>query len=256
MLKDRISALIPGRLITMMDSVVNRRKNIARLEKIAARENQLSLQHIDSLELLEIIKNDLSNPIIYDVGANIGTWAKLALAIFPNAEIQCFEPLPDHAKSCSELFHNNPNVKVHTIALGATNYTDNINVVSLTDASSLLELSEDCKEKYHLSVTGKVEITVKKLDDFITDNSLRTPDVIKLDIQGFELEALKGASETLEKTKYILAEVSFTEFYKGQAYFSDIVSYLNTQGFELCALSESTRTGELLEQTDVLFKKR
>jgi len=240
----------------MMDSVVKRHKNITRLKKITAEENKLSLEHIDSLELLEIIKNDLPNPVIYDVGANIGTWAKLALTIFPGAEIECFEPLPDHTKKCVELFSKYPNVKVHTVALGATNYTDNINVVSLTDASSLLELSEDCKEKYHLSVTGKVEITVKKLDDFIAVNNLNMPDVIKLDIQGFELEALKGASETLKKTKYVLTEVSFTEFYKGQAYFSDIVCYLNTYGFEICALSESTRTGKLLEQTDVLFKKR
>lgn len=236
--------------------MTKRHKNLARLKKIEAGKNKLSLEHIDSLELLEIIKNDLPNPIIYDVGANVGTWAKLALAIFPGAEVQCFEPLPDHAKKCVELFYNYPNVKIHTVALGATNYTDNINLVSLTDASSLLELSEDCKEKYHLSVTGKAEITVKKLDDFITDYNLNKPDVIKLDIQGFELEALKGASETLKNTKYVLTEVSFTEFYKGQAYFSDIVSYLSTYGFELCALSESTRTGKLLEQTDVLFKKR
>jgi FkbM family methyltransferase len=240
----------------MMDSVVKRYKNLARLKKIAAAENKLSLAHIDSLELLEIIKSELPNPTIYDVGANVGTWAKLALTIFPGAEIQCFEPLPDHSKKCTELFNNYPNVKVHTVALGAKNYTDNINVASLTDASSLLELSEDCKEKYNLSVSGKVEITVKNLDDFIADNNLNAPDVIKLDIQGFELEALKGASDILKKTKYVLTEVSFTEFYKGQAYFSDIVSYLNTYGFELCALSESTRTGKLLEQTDVLFKKR
>lgn len=255
-MKDKISALVPNRIITMMENMVKRHANVLRLKKARAGGNDLILDHIDSLELLEIIKKELPKATLYDIGANVGTWAKLALTVFPDAEIQCFEPLPEHAEKCAEQFKGNPNVQVHIIAIGASNYTDNINVVSLTDASSLLELSEDCKEKYHLSVTGKTEIKVKKLDDYITANNLKPPNVIKLDIQGFELEALKGASETLKKTDYILSEVSFTEFYKGQAYFSDIVCYLQAYGFELCALSRSTHTGKLLEQTDVLFKKR
>lgn len=246
---------MPNRLLIMMSNLVKRRRNIVRLKKARSEENGLTIYHIDSLELLEIIKKDLSNPIIYDIGAHIGTWASLALAIFPNAEIQCFEPFPEHAKKCSELFSNTPNVKVHAVALGSSNYDDDFNVASSTDASSFLDLSDDCKQKYHLSVTKKIKISVKKLDDYIIDNHLNEPNVLKLDIQGFELEALKGASETLKKADYILAEVSFTELYKGQAYFSDIVCYLQPYGFELCALSESTALGKLLEQTDALFKK-
>lgn len=256
MLKDNIAALLPERLIIMMSSIVNRHNNKARLKKIQiASGHDLTVDHINSLELLEIIKEDLRQVVIYDVGANIGTWAQLALCVFRDAEIYCFEPLPKHIEECTDLFKENAQVKIHKVALGASNGIEKINVVSLSDASSLLELGDECERKYQLTVVDKIEIDTVRLDDYITANHLPPPDVIKLDIQGFELEAFKGAIKTLEKVSYILTEVSFKEFYKGQAYFSEITGFLNKQGFELCALSLTTPTGKLLDQTDVLFKK-
>lgn len=240
----------------MMGNIVARRTNYERIKKAnKGGGSKLSLQHLDSLELLEIIKQDISTPVIFDIGANIGTWARLALAVFPDSTLECFEPLPSHISKFHEEFRNSESVQLHTVALGASNKKGSIHITSLSDASSLLDLSDICKSKYNLSVKETISIDVKKLDDYIIDNGLKSPDVIKLDIQGFELEALKGASETLKTTKFIISEVSFIEFYNGQAYFSDMIDFLKRFGFELAALSRDTPTGKTLEQTDVLFKR-
>jgi hypothetical protein len=81
------------------------------------------------------------------------------------------------------------------------------------------------------------------------------PEIIKLDIQGFELEALKGVGDWLSAVKYIICEVSFKEYYHGQAQFLDIANYLAGFKFQLFALGNNTPVGTELNQIDVLFKR-
>ena len=70
-----------------------RRRRLGRLKGTVA--EQLKVGHIDSLELLELLRRKAPT-VIYDIGANVGTWTLLAKAIFPAAEIHAFEPLPRH----------------------------------------------------------------------------------------------------------------------------------------------------------------
>jgi len=52
--------------------------------------------HIDTLELLDLVE-PLDPRVIFDIGANIGTWTLLAKALYPKSEIHAFEPLKQHA---------------------------------------------------------------------------------------------------------------------------------------------------------------
>src|ERR1035441_7294981 len=70
-----------------------RRRRLARLRNTPARN--LSLGHIDSLELLEIIQ-PAGISVIYDIGANVGTWTLLAKSIITGARVEAFEPLESH----------------------------------------------------------------------------------------------------------------------------------------------------------------
>ena len=70
-----------------------RHRRLAKLRNTPARS--LSLGHIESLELLELIE-DADAKVIYDVGANVGTWTLLAKSIFPASRVEAFEPLPSH----------------------------------------------------------------------------------------------------------------------------------------------------------------
>src|SRR5215472_16265103 len=71
-----------------------RRRRMARLKRTPA--GRLRLGHIDSLELLEMATAHIDIQVIYDIGANIGTWTLLAKAIIGGACVHAFEPLPAH----------------------------------------------------------------------------------------------------------------------------------------------------------------
>ena len=96
---------------------------------------------------------------------------------------------------------------------------------------------------------------ITTLDRIIATESLPQPDLIKLDVQGFEMEVLKGAAATLQRTRWVLGEVSFRVFYEGQVLFSELAGFLATQGFEVCAFGHSMRSGVPLAQVDALFRR-
>src|SRR6266480_1184379 len=88
----------PRLLIERLASLSIHRRRLARLDGTIA--EGLQLGHIDSLELLDLVR-PLEPRVIYDVGANVGTWAKLARAALPDSAIHAFEPLPEHVDRLS-----------------------------------------------------------------------------------------------------------------------------------------------------------
>jgi FkbM family methyltransferase len=208
--------------------------------------------HIDSLELLELMRP--LNPVaIFDIGANVGTWTLLARALYPESAIQAFEPLLSHAKKFEESVRGLSNITLHTVALGANNGPAKLHVTDFADASSILELCDAGSELWSLTEIEAIPLELHRLDDFVSKNALPKPDLIKIDVQGFELEVLRGATRVLGFTKGVIAEVSFREFYKGQCRFDQLVSFLAENGLFVSALGLRTALGKAMNQTDVLF---
>ena len=92
-------------------------------------------------------------------------------------------------------------------------------------------------------------------DDCAFRHQLPTPDLIKLDVQGFELEVLRGAEKSLAQTKAVLLEASFQNFYQGQCRFDELVSWLAAAGLHVRAFGHGTALGRPLVQSDVLFSR-
>jgi FkbM family methyltransferase len=229
-------------------SLEQRRKS--RLKNTVA--EKLSTDYIDSLELLELVPPDTVKTI-YDIGANIGTWSLLAAAVVRPTQIIAFEPLPLFHERFYQYTKNLP-IQLHKVALGAVPAKLLMNVAS--DSSSLLPLGELQTSYFAVSKQSEMEVEVVNLTEYVQAKQLPLPDLIKLDIQGYELEALKGSVGLLKEAKYILCEVSFVEFYVGQPLYHDIAHFLAQHGFYTMALKRTTHTGTRLYQTDVLFEKR
>src|ERR1700722_18660728 len=115
------------------------RRRLAKLRNTPARN--LLPGHVDSLELLEIAK-PLGIRSIYDIGANVGTWALLAKAVIPEATVEAFEPLPKHHIDFQNNLREVSGVTLHRIALGPENTTASLRVTNFSDASSLLPLAD------------------------------------------------------------------------------------------------------------------
>ena len=228
------------------------RRRLAKLRGTVARG--LTTGHIDSLELLELLR---PNPpqVIYDVGANVGTWTLLAQALYPQAQVHAFEPLPQHTEKFRQATGALGGVHLHEIGLGSQPARTVMKVTDFSDASSLLALTEAGKKQWHLEQVAEIPIQIERLDDWVAQHKLPAPDLIKLDVQGFELEVLRGAEKSLAQTKAVLLEASFQNFYQGQCRFDELVSWLAGSGLHVRAFGHGTALGRLLVQSDVLFSR-
>ena len=100
-------------------------------------------------------------------------------------------------------------------------------------------------------------IQIKTLDEVMDDKKILEPILIKIDVQGFELEVLKGAEKILAKTNHLILEVSETEIYQNQPLSSEIITFLEDRNFKI--LNQTTKTKNNLSnslQGDVLFQKK
>lgn len=76
-------------------------------------------------------------------------------------------------------------------------------------------------------------IQVSLLSQFLAPQDIESPALLKLDVQGYELEALKGCEDLLNRFTYVYVECSFVELYKGQALADEVIAWLRDRGFPL-----------------------
>ena len=240
----------PLALCERLAALVRQRRRLRKLRGTVAR--RLSAGHIDSLELIEIAATG-GISAIYDIGASTGTWTLLAKAICPHATIDAFEPLEQQQREFRSTVAGLDGVSLHPFALGAKKTVHPMRVTNLPDASSLLPLADASRAHFGLSEERAVDVQICALDAYRVQHSLPFPDLLKLDVQGYELEVLKGATTTLPAAKALIIEVSFIEYYSGQVRFHDVVEFLARQGFFVAAFGSQTPRARTLGQADVLF---
>ncbi len=171
---------------------------------------------------------------VVDIGANKGQFALVSRRYFPNAKIVSFEPLKEPAKKFLKVFSQDKNVELHQVAIGPESRITKINVSAVDDSSSLLSISELQNEIF--PGTAKIdsqEIKVAPLSDFIKESEIQSPALLKIDVQGYELESLKGCEDLLNKFQYVYVECSFVELYEGQSFAQDVIIFLDQHGFVL-----------------------
>jgi len=204
-------------------------------------------------EMLGVLRDrGLSPTRIVDGGANIGDFARKAKACFPAAKIDLIEPQPACHGELLRL-QATPNYEFHPQALvGPTHTARTISLrVSPGEVTTGAHISPQPGE-------NTVDVPAATLDE-ILDGKIGDQEriFIKLDLQGYEMEALSGSETTLRRTEVILTEVSFF----AQAYeppIAELVAFLHERGFDLydiAALGQRARDGRA-RQGDFLFVRR
>ncbi|MCU0321693.1 MAG: FkbM family methyltransferase [Chitinophagaceae bacterium] len=195
---------------------------------------------------------------ILDVGANQGQFAITSTFFYPAATIHSFEPVPDTYKLLEANTKNNASIKCNNYALGSN--TGEIDFFSNdhSHASSALPVSEHQKNAIPLTARQhKIKVAVKTLDDIGNSLAIQSPILLKLDVQGFEKEVLKGAINFIQKVDYVLFEASFVSMYDGEALFDEMHTILKNMGFELIGPVGFLQTNDLqILQMDMLYKRK
>lgn len=186
------------------------------------------------------IKNRLAteSPTIIDGGANNGSTTEFFLQQYKSPVIHAFEPIPELVGELKQKFAGRSNVTVHGAALGAEAKTVSFNVVNNLVSSSVLNPSALNKGIHgeKMDIRQVMEVPQVRLEDVLKD--CREIDLLKLDLQGYEMEALKGCGRLLERTRIITTEIEFVALYDVQPLFGDIDVFLRSHGFRLLNLYE------------------
>ena len=171
---------------------------------------------------------------VVDVGANRGQFALIARKCFPEAMIDSFEPLQEPADHFQRLFDNDHSTQLHRLAIGLNEGEAEIHVSSRDDSSSLLPITDTQSILFPGTAERETRmIHVAPLKNIISVDDIQEPALLKIDVQGFEMEVLRGCEELLERFQYIYVECSFVELYAGQAFADEVIAFLRERNFIL-----------------------
>ena len=168
---------------------------------------------------------------VLDVGANWGHFSRAAAQFFPNAIIHAFEPLTVCQPVLQKVAERFPKIQIHPTALGERAGTVEMFENEFPDSSSLLTMTERHKKLWPKTRNEKrITVPLQTLDGLREQFGVG-PHFLKMDVQGYELNVLLGAEETLKDTLVVFTEVLFDQFYEGQADFPAMLDFMRTRGF-------------------------
>lgn len=178
-----------------------------------------------------IVNNNIKT--IIDIGANIGQFANIygTAKSLKDIKIYSFEPIK-HCYDSLVLNTKNLNIECYNIGFGDKKEEAIIKIYNHDPSSSLLEMAKLHEELYpHSKGYREEKVDIDTLDNFFNNKSFDDNLLIKIDVQGFELNVINGGLNTLKRAKVILIEMSYQELYLGQALFDEIYIILRNLGF-------------------------
>lgn len=126
------------------------------------------------------------------------------------------------------------------------------------ESTAILHLAKQSSSKYPArDTTSVVEVPVKALDTIVVEHNLRGPFVLKIDIEGAELEALKGAVHTLKEVSVLIVELPLLGIRPRAPSFEETFMFIAAQGFHLFNICEGGGIQEngRLGHADFIFLK-
>jgi FkbM family methyltransferase len=162
-----------------------------------------------------------------------------------------FEPLPEYRAALEAVLSRVRGTYV-LAAAGRVRGVASINLASNRSSSSLYVSADAPTEGVR-----QLEIPVVRIEDECRRLRLSGPYLIKLDVQGAELDALEGAIGILAQTEIIIVESSLFQFYVGAPTFSDIVEWMADKQFALYDICRGARRprDNALAQVDLIFAR-
>jgi FkbM family methyltransferase len=197
-----------------------------------------------------------NNPLVIDGGAHTGAFVDAIRESCPGARFLCFEPDPTLASMLRGRFKGDTEIQVVQAALGMEcgNAVFNINRGRATNSlASVSSLTGGVLSDLTTTVE-RIDVIVTTLDEELRQRGSAPCDIVKLDLQGYDLPALKGAAVALRSAKVVIVEVWFAPVYTPTPTFLDTCVFMKERGFEVYTLAGlHFGTDDRLLWSDALF---
>jgi len=205
-----------------------------------------------NIELENLIKG-LDIKIIIDIGSNKGQFILLTEKLLNCKKIYSFEPIKELIEKQKKFFSYRDDINFYNFALGQKTGRKKFFLTKRKDSSSFLKINKNIDNDDYL-IEKEINVNIHCLDNIINNQDLSETTLVKIDVQGYELEVLKGSLGILKKIKFILIEISEKEIYKNQALSSDIINFLKQKNFSIFRENKSTKIKKTnLIQKDILL---
>jgi FkbM family methyltransferase len=187
--------------------------------------------------------------LVVDVGANRGQFAAAALHRWPRARVLSFEPLDGPAERLRAI--RDTRLTVHQVALGSTEGALDLHEHAYSASSSALESLDPT------AAIGLRRVPLHTLDSALAGIELASEStLLKLDVQGYEIEVLGGARRSLPLVQAILVEQALVGTYAAQPLFDSVHEVLRDLGFSLARLIDWRRVAGQVIEVDALYLPR
>ena len=193
----------------------------------------LPTDHINYLAKMK--ETGVDPKVIYDLGASVLHWTNEAQRVWPNADYVLFEAVKD-----CEFLYAERGFKYHIGVLSNETgkeidfYQNDYHPAGSSYYRENPDINPDASKLYNESHRRKLRSVT--LDAIVRLKALPLPDLIKMDVQGAELDVLKGAMETIRNIKHIILELQVVEYNKGAPLRDEVIKYMHDQGFDCLGL--------------------
>ena len=201
--------------------------------------------------------NGFRPKVIYDIGAYVGGWSDMCHSIFKPDLCVLFEPQKHLQEQARARQPSDANWKVMPVALGNADETQPMHLTENCSASSVLQpIEKGVPSTWGTRPVRQQEIRIATLDGLTSAETLPPPDLVKIDVQGYEGQVIAGGKEILSKAQRIVVEVSLHPIYEKQSLLPEIASTLAGLGFEVYDIHETCREwAGRLWQVDLWLKR-
>lgn len=216
----------------------------------------------DSLNEISHLLRQVARPVIFDVGVHHGQTARAFTNRFPGAVLYCFEPFPESFTQLKRNSSDYPAATLEPIGFSESSGQHEFNSNTSSPTNSLLQLDSCAAATWGNSVLTaitKVVCNFETLDGYLDRNAIQQIDLLKMDVQGAEYKALKGAEKSLRThcIRNVYMEIITGKTYTGQLQFENYLSLMDAHGFRLQGLFNLEHGADRqLVQLDALFSKR
>lgn len=185
------------------------------------------------------IKGTRAIETVFDVGANRGQTLEILLRFAPNAAIHSFEPGSKVFEVLQRTHGDRRNVRLHKLALGSKKEHRSMLIRDNSELNTLVSSGKS------IDASRAEIIEISTVDHISALKNISHLDLLKMDVQGWEMEVIRGASELIanDNVMFIYAEVTFSPHEREMQHFSEFHECMERNEFTLCGFYEMKRYG-------------
>lgn len=188
----------------------------------------------DELEDIAYLFGDSPPRIVFDCGANVGVVTHRFLQLFPAATVYAFEPNPAVFDTLAKAYADDRRVKPYQLAIadrcgtGVFNQNDNSGTSSFLNPTAY-------NQRFYARTSRPLEVAITTIDEFAKQHGIDRIGVLKLDLEGAELDAIKGAESMISRHQIdvVYTEVAIVPLYEHQPLLEDLTIEMRRRGYSL-----------------------